>query len=311
MTASGALDPQARAVLDALAGLAPSVSPNADDTVWLANFRCQVALLRGFSGDAEPVHRVDHLIVAGPAGELPVRLYRPRAGRLPVLLYVHGGGAIAGSVDVHDPVLRALANRTGWLVAAPDYRLAPEFRFPVQIEECRAALAAVAALPDIDARRIVVAGDSIGGTIAAALATLVRDHGGPALAGQLLFYPNIDLRGQTDYPSRSSEDGRIISAGDLERQIRLYLAGDGDRASALASPITGKLAGLPPALIVTGGCDPLRDEGQAYAAALGEAGVAVTHRHVPGMVHAFLQMRARITMAETLFREAADWLTVR
>lgn len=110
------------------------------------------------------------------------------------MLHLHGGGGIAGSVDGHDPVLRALANRTGRLVAAPDYRLAPEHRFPVQIEECFAALVAVAALPDVDPARIVVSGDSIGATIATAVAMLALDRGGPALAGQVLFYPNIDLR---------------------------------------------------------------------------------------------------------------------
>lgn len=311
MTA-GDLDPQAAAVLDELRRLAPPSAPaSAGDAEWLATFRCQAALLRGFSGEVEPVEGIAHLVVRGPAGELPVRLYRPAAGRLPLLLHVHGGGGIAGSVDGHDPMLRALANRTGWLVAAPDYRLAPACRFPVQIEECHAALAAAARLPDIDPTRIVVAGDSIGATIATAVAMLVRDRGGPALAGQMLFYPNTDLRADAAWPSRRSEDGRVIGAADLERQVRLYVAADADRASPLASPILAELADLPPTFITTGERDPLRDEGDAYARALTDAGVATTHRRVDGMIHAFMQMAARIDAAAAVMHDVRRWLDAR
>ena len=228
-----------------------------------------------------------------------------------MLFHVHGGGGIAGSVDGHDPMLRALANRTGFLVAAPDYRLAPEHRHPTQLEESYAALLAVATMPGIDPDRIVVSGDSIGGTIAAALAMLVRDRSGPPLAGQMLLYPNIDLRAHATYPSRDSEDGRIIAAANLERQVRLYVADERDRASPLVSPIIGDLAHLPPALVITNACDPLRDEGEAYARALADAGVAVDHRRIPGMIHAFLQMRGRIEASNTVLGEIADWLLER
>ena len=303
------LDPQAAAVLDALMRLAPGSAPEmVSDAEWLATFRCQAALLRSFSGKTEPVESVSHIIVQGPAGDLPVRLYRPAAGRLPLLLHIHGGGGIAGSVDGHDPMLRALANRTGWLVAAPDYHLAPAHRFPVQIEECHAALLAAAGLPDIDPAPIVIAGDSIGATIATAVAMLVRDRGGPALAGQLLFYPNIDLRADAAWQSRGSEDGQVIAAADLERQISLYVVADADRASPLASPILARLAGLPPAFITTGERDPLRDEGEAYARALSDAGVPTTHRRVAGMIHAFLQMRGQIDMAELVMHDLRVWL---
>lgn len=303
------LDPQASAVLATLKALAPVAAPDADDARWLADFRCQVALLRTFAGAVEPVHAIDHLIVAGPAGDLPVRLYRPAPGPLPLLFHVHGGGGIAGSVDGHDPLLRALANRTGWLVAAPDYRLAPEWRFPVQLEESYAALIAVAALLDIAAGRVVVSGDSIGGAIAAALAMLVRDRGGPALAGQALLYPNTDLRSDADYPSRRSEDGRIIVAADLERQIGLYVAQAADRDTPLASPIVGDLARLPPAFVATNDRDPLRDEGLAYAAALAAEGVSVTGVRMSGVIHACLQMRGAIDAADGLVDDLAAWLS--
>lgn len=303
------LDPQAAAVLAELDRLTPpSLPDDAGEAEWLATFRCQAALLRSFAGAPEPTQSIAHLIVHGPAGEFPVRLYRPRSGRLPLLFHVHGGGGIAGSVDGHDPVLRALANRTGWLVAAPDYRLAPAHRFPEQIEECYAALVAAAALPDVDPSRIAVAGDSIGATIATVVAMLALARGGPALAGQLLFYPNIDLRADATYPSRRSEDGRIIAAADLERQIRLYVATDTDRTSPLASPILADLTGLPPACVVTGACDPLRDEGEAYARALADAGVPTTHRRIAGMIHGFLQMLGRIDAADATLRDVGTWL---
>lgn len=308
--APGPLDPQAQAVLAAIERLSPAPAPDRDDAHWLADFRCGVALLRTFAGEPEPVHRIDHLIVDRPAGALTVRLYRPSAGTLPVLLHVHGGGGIAGSVDGHDPMLRALANRTGWMVAAPDYSLAPAHRFPVQLEESHAALAAVAALEGIDPGRIVVSGDSIGGTIAAALAMLARERG-PKLAGQVLFYPNIDLRADASYPSRDSEDGRIVSIADTRRQIGLYVADPADRATPLVTPILGDLRDLPAAFVVTNACDPLRDEGRAYAGALTDAGVAVTQREMPGMIHAFLQMLGRIHAGETLLGELAGWLAAR
>lgn len=310
--ADNGLDPQAEAVLVELKQLAPpSLSDDAGDAEWLATFRCQAALLRSFSGAVEPVDSIAHRIVCGPAGDLPVRLYRPKSGRLPLLLHLHGGGGIAGSVEGHDPMLRALANRTGWMVAAPDYRLAPAHRFPGQIEESYAALVAVAGLPDVDPSRLVVAGDSIGATIATAVAMLARDRGGPALAGQVLFYPNIDLRADAAYPSRRSEDGRIIAAADLERQIGLYVAGDADRISPLASPILGDLYGLPPALVLTGERDPLRDEGEAYAQALADAGVPTTHHRIAGMIHGFLQMRGRIDAADAAMHDLGKWVGAR
>lgn len=205
-------------------------------------------------------------------------------------------------------MLRALANRTGWMVAAPDYSLAPGQRFPVQIEEGYAALVAAAALPDVDPARIVVAGDSIGATIATAVAVLARDRGGPKLAGQLLFYPNTDLRADAAYPSRRSEDGRIIAAADLERQIGLYVAAVADRVSPLASPILADLTGLPRAFVATNERDPLRDEGEAYARALTDAGVDTTHRRIVGMIHGFLQMSGRIDAADAALHDVGKWL---
>lgn len=249
------------------------------------------------------------------SGPLTVRLYRPKPGPLPLLLHIHGGGAIAGSIDGHDPALRALANRTGWLVAAPAYRLAPEHRFPAQLDDSWTALLGLteqADMLDIDTSRIVVSGDSIGGTLATALASRAAAEGGPALQGQILLYPNTDLRHDANYPSRASEDGNIIDAKSLERQIDLYLASNSDRTAPRASPIlAADLAALPPTLLVTCENDPLRDEGEAYGQRLRDASVVVDHDRFDGMLHAFLQMGGQMAATDRLLDRIASWLGAR
>ena len=309
------MDPQARTILDRIATLSPDTDPNADDAQWVTGFRYQTALLKTFSGDPEPVHAITHLLLPSEAGPLVVRLYRPKPGPLPLLLHIHGGGAIAGSIDGHDPALRALANRTGWLVAAPAYRLAPEHRFPAQLDDSWTALTGLVARADalhIDTARIVVSGDSIGGTLATALAARAVAENGPALSGQILLYPNTDLRSDADYPSRKSEDGNIIDAASLERQIDLYLASPVARTDPRASPIlTDDLGALPPTLLVTCENDPLCDEGEAYGRRLREAGVAVDHERFDGMIHAFLQFDGRTDPTSRLLDRIAAWLNTR
>jgi len=296
------MDDQARKILDTLAALAPHAAPNIDDAGWLANFRYQTALLRGFGGAAEPVCSVTMATLGG----IPVRRFQPQATETGVLLHLHGGGGVAGSLDTHDPMLRLLAARTGWAVIAPDYRLAPGHRFPAQLDDGYAVLVAAEA----EARgRLVVSGDSIGATLATALTMMARDRAGPRITGQILFYPNTDLRRGADYPSRSSEDGKIILAADLERQIGLYVGEEVDREDPLASPLLAeRLADLPAALIATCEHDPLRDEGEAYAHRLRVAGVAVAHHRVPGMIHAFLQMAGEVDASTAFLAVVKRWL---
>jgi acetyl esterase len=302
------MDAQARDVLKRIAALSPTPADNPDDAHWLATFRNGVANLRAFAPPPEPVARVINVI----ADTVQVRLYRPAEGPLPLLLHMHGGGAIAGSVDGHDPALRAFANRTGWLVAAPLYRLAPEHPFPAMLDDGWTALtwlAEHAAELDIDASRIVISGDSIGGALTAALTLLARDRGGPALKGQIPIYPNTDLRRDAPYPSRRKNDGIIIGLTMLERQVDLYLASPADRENPLASPIlAASLAGLPPALLITCEADPLLDEGEAYAKRLAEAGVPVRLERFDGMIHAFLQMGGYVDATERLYAIMAEWL---
>lgn len=305
------MDVQAHALLNRLTALAPTTPEDADDERWLTDFRYKTALLAGFGGVPEPLHSVSHVLIPGAAA-LAVRLYRPTAGPLPLLLHMHGGGAIAGSVDGHDACLRALAHRTGWLVAAPLYRRAPEYPFPAQLDDGWRALIGLverAGPLAIDLRRIMVSGDSIGGTLAAAMAIRARDEGGADVAGQILLYPNTDLRRNADYPSRRSENGNVIALRDLERQIDLYCRDPADRDRPTASPIlAGTLAGLPPTFLVTCGADPLRDEGEAFGRRLSDAGVRLRHERFPTMVHAFLQMGGCVDATDHLLDLIAQWL---
>jgi len=303
-----AMNEQAQHVLKRIATLSATPSKNPDDAHWLIDFRCGVAQLRSFAQAPEPVARVSNILV----GNLPVRLYRPREGKLPLLLHMHGGGAIAGSVDGHDPALRALANRTGWLVAAPGYRLAPEHRFPAQLDDGWAALTHLAQNAgeyEIDLERIVVSGDSIGGALATALAIQARDRKGPSLKGQILIYPNTDLRENAPHASLKAKNGIIISLDMLKRQVDLYLQTPADRENPLASPLLARdLKNLAPALVVTCEEDPLDDEGIAYAKRLAEAGVPVKEERFPGMIHAFLQMGGYIHETSRLVDVIAEWL---
>jgi acetyl esterase len=302
------MDPQAQHVLDMIAKLSATPSEHPDDAHWLTDFRCGVAGLRAFAPAPEPVHQISNIRIGG----LAVRLYRPKPGRLPLLLHMHGGGAIAGSVDGHDPALRALANRTGWLVAAPLYRLAPEARFPAQLDDGWSALAHLTEHAydyDIDAGRVAISGDSIGGALATALATLVRDRGGPAIKGQILIYPNTDLRENAPHASLEAKNGIIINLTMLKRQVDLYLQAPADRENHFASPLLNQdLTGLAPALVITCEDDPLDDEGLAYAKRLKEAGVTVTVERFEGMIHAFLQMGGYIDATERLLVLMRDWL---
>lgn len=309
---------EARGVLEYLARLAPAAQGALDDASWLENFRYQTRLLSGLDVRPVELHSVSHIIALQTATSvptLPIRLYRPRPGKLPLLLHMHGGGAIAGSVNGHDAALRMLARRTGWLVAAPLYRLAPEHRFPAQLEDGWRALRHLreqADVWDIDASIVVVSGDSIGGTLATALAMRDRDVGRKAgtlaIAGQILLYPNTDLRRDADYPSRRRENGHIIALDDLERQLDLYLSCESDRRNPIASPVLADPAGLPPSLLVTCGADPLCDEGKAYGNLLARAGVSVRHEHFPGMIHAFMQTGGHTSATARLFNCIADWL---
>jgi len=247
-------------------------------------------------GSTQPL-AVDDIQVAGAAGPIAARVYRPRACKAaaPALLFYHGGGFVIGSLDSHDGVCRALADRAGCVVISVDYRLAPEHPAPAGVEDSIAAfrdIAGRAAELDIDASRIAVCGDSAGANLATVVAQATRnDKLKPCF--QLLFYPTVDF-------SRDRESVRTFAEGFLLEKKSMdwfrghYIPDDMSHDDPRVSPIYGDLAGLAPAHIITGGFDPLRDEGEAYGQALQAAGVTASIARKPSMIHGFLNFAGAI-----------------
>ena len=250
-----------------------------------------------------PVGAVEDLTVAGGAGQLPARLYRPEAADpngAPVLVFFHGGGFVIGDLDTHDNQARRLCRDLEALVVSVDYRLAPEHPFPAPLDDCFAAtrwVAEHAAELGADPRRLAVGGDSAGGNLATAVALRCRDEDGPALAAQLLIYPVTDLS-TPDRPSRvDNAEGYLLTRDDMSWFESAYVP-DGQATDPLASPLLADLSGLPPSVVVTAEYDPLRDEGDAYAEALRAAGVSVVHERFDGLIHGFFGMGPLSTACE-------------
>jgi len=271
-----------------------------------------VAFAEAGARPAQPVARVEDRELDTRAGPRRARCYTPTSdGRaLPVVAYFHGGGWVFMGIETHDRICRRLANATGALVVSVDYRLAPEHRFPAALEDCEAATAWLAHHADQlggDPTRLVVAGDSAGGNLAASVALRARTVG-PPLAAQVLIYPVCDAaRDTASY--RENGDGYLLTADDMAWFWECYLGPDGDPADAFASPLrAANLGGLPPALVITGEFDPLRDEGEAYARRLDGFDVPVELHRFEGMVHGFLGMDALVPEADTAMARIAAFL---
>jgi len=265
--------------------------------------------------DPEPVSEVLALRAEGPAGPIPLRLYRgmgaAKDAPRPALVYFHGGGWVIGDLESHDQLCRALANAVPAVVIAVDYRLAPEHKFPAAAEDAIAAtawIAANAASLGVDGARLAVGGDSAGGNLATVVALDARDKGGPRLAAQVLIYPSTDMRMQFPSLARHAEQLPLTRSG-MDWFIGHYLRGPADKADWRASPLLApSLARLPPALVITAGFDPLCDEGQAYAEAMSRAGVAVTYERFEGQIHGFVSMGRIIADARRAIELAAEHL---
>jgi acetyl esterase len=270
-----------------------------------------LASIRAGGGEPEPVYEVAELKIAGPGGELPLRLYRPASERpLPALVYFFGGGWVLGTIDTADGVCRRLANACGALVVVVGYRLAPEHPFPAAIDDCYTTVrwaAEHAGEIGADPARLAVGGDSAGGNLAAGVALRARADG-PALAGQLLVYPNTDQLAD-DQSMRAADDRFLFNRHSVDWYRRHYLANPGDAAHPLASPLRAEsLAGLPPALVITAEYDPLRDQGEAYARRLADEGVPVELSRYPGMAHGFFTMIGTLGASRAAIAQAASRL---
>jgi acetyl esterase len=301
------IHPQCRSFLDLLA--AGGGKPL--EQLPVAEARTTAQMLNEFGGPVEQVARVENLMIPGPAQPIPVRVYRPSLARpLPALVFFHGGGFVICDLETHDRQCRTLANASGCVVIAVDYRLAPEHRFPAAPEDAYAATRHVwahATELGVDPDRIAVGGDSAGGNLATVVALMARDRGGPPLRFQLLIYPAVDV--DDDSPSmREFGSDHFLTRELMDYFFAQYLTSAAERRVPYVSPLHADVRGLPPAMVMTAECDPLRDQGEAYARKLEAAGVPVDLKRYEGMIHPFFSLGGIIDAGRVAMADAASAL---
>jgi acetyl esterase/lipase len=268
--------------------------------------------------DKPAVEIEDTTVPGGPSGRVSVRIVRPpgAAGTLPVIVYIHGAGWVFGNAHTHDRLIRELAVGTGAAVVFPNYSLSPEARYPVAIEESYAVLEWVAehgTEQGLDPSRIAVAGDSVGGNMTAALTLMAKHRSGPPIMTQVLFYPVTDA--SFDTPSyHQFAEGYFLRRDAMQWFWNQYTTDQAQRNEITASPLRAsleQLTGLPKALVITGEADVLRDEGEAYARKLRQAGVDVTATRYEGIIHDFVMLNAlrSTNAAEDAITQAINHLT--
>ncbi len=266
-----------------------------------------------------PVHSVADRLLSTPAGEIPVRVYKPSAAQShPLLVYFHGGAFFLGSLNTHDHVARELANATQCTVVSVGYRLAPEHAFPAGLDDCYAVVRWIAQHgrdPEQglgwDGQTLAVAGDSSGATFAAAVAAKAHDDGLRCITHQVLFYPSLDLDFDIErYATlKTNAVGYGLETAGLKPFNAFYIGSGADPADPLVSPIKrSDLRGLPPAFIVTAEYDPLRDEAEVYGQRLEQAGVPVTVRRYESAGHGFVQYFSWLPEFHGVFAETAAFL---
>jgi acetyl esterase len=301
------LDPIAAGLLQQLeeAGMPPLNEMSPEEA------RLAAEGFKALAGEPEEVDDVTDRTIPGPGGDIPIRIYTPAGASdrpLPCLVYLHGGGWVLGDIETHDCTCRIVANRSGFKVVSVDYRLAPEHKFPAPLDDCYAAVEWVAANASsigVDPDLLAVGGDSAGGNLSAAVTLRARDESGPALRMQVLIYPVTD-HDLTTGSYQENADGYLLTRDMMAWFWDHYLADESQGKDPLASPLqAADLSGLPPAFVLTAEFDPLRDEGEAYADRLEEAGVPVTRKRYDGHIHAFWQMPGVFPSAVTAAEEAA------
>ncbi len=291
------LKPDIAPIVDAINAAAADAPPLAEQTV--AERREAYIALAGFPGDGPEVGEVRNDEFAG----VPVRHYVPDGAGAGSILFFHGGGWVIGDLDTHDHVCRRLAVDSGHEVISVDYRLAPETPFPGAVEDCWAVTQAAGA----DGRKLVVAGDSAGGNLAAVVSQLAVAHGGPEIVFQGLVYPGTDMSQDAErYPSlERNAEGYVLSLETMRWFRSHYVPELSIVDDWRLSPINGELAGLPPAIVITGEFDPLHDEGVAYVEAMRAVGVEVDHVDYDGQVHIFFQLPGITADADDAIRRVA------
>jgi acetyl esterase/lipase len=296
------LDPQAKQVLEQIAAL--GLPPN--HLVSPAQARINMKSRPRAAGPE--VARVEDRLIPGPGVDIPVRIYTPTgSGPFPTLVWFHGGGWVVGDLETADPTARHLTVGAKCVVISVDYRLAPETKFPGAADDSYAATVwAVqhATRFNADPGNIAVGGDSAGGNLAAAVALMARDRSGPSLAFQLLVYPVIS-RDFDRSSYRQNAEGFGLTLDAMRWYWDQYLQHPEDASNPYAAPLVAEhLKGLPPALVITAECDPLRDEGEAFAKRLQAAGVPTTYSRYDGMIHGFFGMNAVLDKGKQAVAEA-------
>ena len=303
-----ALDPQAQKVVDALTALNLKAVEDSTPDEARESMRSRTAAL----GPVEDVTAVADHRLSVPGGEIVARVYAPGGpGPHPALVFYHGGGWVIGDLETHDGICRALTNAAHCMVISVDYRLAPEHKYPVAAEDSYAAFRWVlenASRLGVDPARVAVGGDSAGGNLSTVVALMARDRGTIMPLFQALVYPVTDC----DFDSasyRENATGYILTRDGMRWFFGHYLRSPEDGREPYVSPLRApSLARLPPALVITAECDPLRDEGEAYATRLREAGVPVTLTRYPGVFHGFFRMTSILDKAKAALDEVAGTL---
>ena len=298
--------PQAQAFLDQ-AAMGPALNE-----LPVPDARAMFDAMAALGGPPEPVASVLDLEIPGPGGPLPLRIYRPSDDvDLPVTIWYHAGGFVIGSLESHDPLCRSIANAAATVVVAVDYRRGPEAKFPAAVDDAWAALQWVAAHPGEvggDTERLAVAGDSVGGCLSTVMSIMARDHGGPALALQVLVYPDVDFRFTSPSWDTMGQD-YFVTVAAAEWLRGHYLDSVEQADDWRVSPILAEdLAGLPPARILYPEFTPIRDDVEGYVRRLVEAGVPTDVSMYEGMVMGFLSMPTVVDAGRDAIDEIAGAL---
>jgi acetyl esterase len=301
------IDPQIQTLLTLRASLPPF------HTLSVADARAQFSARNVPGMRADEVAKIENRDMQGPGGSLGLRVYTPKGdGPFPLMVYFHGSGFVVCSLDTHDFMCRNLCAGTGCVVVSVDYRLAPEHKFPAAVDDCLAATLwaqANASALRADPGRVLLAGDSAGGNLAAVTALRIRDEGGPKLLAQLLIYPVTDHWTAGAVSMEENAEGYGLGKAGMIWFWNHYLSDASEAAHPHVSPLRANdLSRLPPALVLTAQYDPLRDEGEAYAEKLRAAGVEVSMKRWDGMNHGFFNLPGLVGKADQAVDETCAWV---